>query len=230
MRPRILANFASSIDGKINPAPDKRPARFMMSRGREDLKRLIELRSRGDAVLIGGSSLRADNPDLAVSAGERARRKDAGQPEPLRIVVTTAGEGLVPEMKMFDAARGGPAVVAHTARMPAPIQRALEPVARLVELGEDRVDVDRLLAWLAIDARVETVVCEGGGELVAGLFAARAIDELYLTLVPRVLGGSTAPTLVGGPGLLPDQIPDPTLGSLERVGDELYLRYDFTWT
>lgn len=230
MRPRILVNFASSIDGKINPAPEQRPPRFVMSRAREDLDRLVELRGRGDAILIGASNLRADNPDLAVTAGERARRRDAGQAEPLRIVVTSAGDGLSPEMKMFDPARGGPAVVAHAARMPAATRHLLGQAARLVELGEDAVDISRLLAWLIIDARVETVVCEGGGDLVARLFAARAVDELFLTVVPRVLGGVHAPTLAGGPGFDPDQIPDPQLGSLERVGDELFLRYDFTWS
>ena len=69
----------------------------------------------------------------------------------------------------------------------------------------------------------------GGGALVAQLFVARAVDALYLTLIPRILGGARAPTLAGAPGFAPDQIPDPKLASMERVGDELYLRYDFAW-
>jgi len=58
---------------------------------------------------------------------------------------------------------------------------------------------------------------------------ARAVDVLYLTLVPRILGGARAPTVVEGPGFAPDEIPDPTLASIEHVGDELYLRYEFAW-
>jgi riboflavin biosynthesis pyrimidine reductase len=50
---------------------------------------------------------------------------------------------------------------------------------------------------------------------------------MYLTVVPRILGGITAPTLVAGPGFDPDQIPDAKLTSVERVGDELFLRYEF---
>ena len=84
-----------------------------------------------------------------------------------------------------------------------------------------------LLTWLA-GRGMRTLLCEGGGALVAQLFAARAVDALYLTLVPRVLGGAHAPTLADGPGFAPD-IPDPTLASLERVGDELYLRYECAW-
>ena len=48
-------------------------------------------------------------------------------------------------------------------------------------------------------------------------------------MVPRILGGIHAPTLAGGAGFDPDQIPDAALTSLERIGDELYLRYDFSW-
>ena len=55
------------------------------------------------------------------------------------------------------------------------------------------------------------------------------VDELFVTMVPRVLGGALAPTLAQGPGFAADEIPDAILGSIDRVGDELFLRYDFRW-
>jgi 5-amino-6-(5-phosphoribosylamino)uracil reductase len=129
---------------------------------------------------------------------------------------------------MFDPERGGRAFVAHAATMPAAARARLAPVAELVELGATEVAVEALLAWLA-ERGVRTLLCEGGGEIVARLCAARALDEIYLTLVPRLLGGRAAPTMVGGPGLPIDGVPDPTLTSLERVGDELFLRYEIDW-
>jgi 2,5-diamino-6-(ribosylamino)-4(3H)-pyrimidinone 5'-phosphate reductase len=116
----------------------------------------------------------------------------------------------------------------HTARMPDDIRRALAPVAELVQMGDDNVAMPELLAWLH-ERGVRTLLCEGGGQLVAQLYAARAVDELYLTVVPRILGGDDAPTLVGGRGFAPDEIPDAKLASLEQIGDELYLRYDFVY-
>src|SRR4051794_24088481 len=101
-RPRVLINFASSLDGKINPAPGLRQGLFMMSRDREDFRRMVALRGTADAILIGASNLRADNPDLAIPREEQAARRVRGQAEPLRIVVTTIGAGLSPEMRMFD--------------------------------------------------------------------------------------------------------------------------------
>jgi 5-amino-6-(5-phosphoribosylamino)uracil reductase len=228
-RPRVLVNFASSLDGKINPAPGRRQGRFMMSRQREDLRRMIALRAEADAILIGASNLRADDPDLAVPADDRAARRARGAAEPRRMLVTSDGAGVVPTMKMFDPARGGPAIVFHPARMPAEARTRLGAAAELVELGAERVPIGELLAWSA-GRGVATLLCEGGGELVAQLFAARAVDELYLTLVPRLLGGARAPTLAGGAGFAPDEIPDPTLVSVERLGNELFLRYRFDWS
>jgi 5-amino-6-(5-phosphoribosylamino)uracil reductase len=227
-RPRVLVNFASSVDGKINPAPGLRQGKFMMSRHREDFRRMVALRAQADAILIGAANLRADNPDLAIPADERAARRARGTPEPARIVVTTTGDGITPDQRMFDRALGGKSIVLHAPAMPADIRSRLSKVAELVQFTGDRVAMSGVLTWLA-GRGVKTLLCEGGGALVAQLFAARAVDALYLTLVPRLLGGARAPTLADGPGFGPDEIPDPKLASMERVGDELYLRYEFTW-
>ncbi|HEY8088903.1 MAG TPA: dihydrofolate reductase family protein [Polyangiaceae bacterium] len=212
-RPRVLVNFAPSLDGKIAPAHKTRP--FVMSREQEDPKRMKALRERADAVIIGASNLRADDPDLA--------------PARLRVVVTRAGDGVRPEARMFDETPGGEAVVAHTAHMTRETRAALGARATLLELGTTQVDVAGLLGWLASERGCSVVLCEGGGVLTAQLFAAHAVDELYLTLVPRILGGSSAPTMVEGDGFAPDTIPFARLVQHERVGDELYLVYAFDW-
>jgi riboflavin-specific deaminase-like protein len=213
MRPRVLCNLAPSLDGKIAPAHRRAP--FVMSRHAEDPARLVALRAGADAVIIGATNLQADDPDLA--------------PSRLRVVVTRAGDRIAPAAKMFDPHLGGEAVVAHSAAMPEEKRAALRPRATLLELGSSRVDVAALLDWLGGERGCRVVVCEGGGELLADFFAARAVDAMYLTIVPRVLGGRSAPTVVAGDGFDPDAIPDARLGSVERVGDELFLRYDFFW-
>ncbi len=225
-RPRVLINFASSLDGKINPAPGLRAGKFMMSRGREDFHRMVALRAQADAVMIGAANLRADDPDLGIPPDERAARRARGAAEPLRLVVTASGAGILPTAKMFDPARGGASIVVHAASMPAAARERLQTCAELVEMGDVAVPMPQLLSWLA-ERGVRTLLCEGGGEIVAGLFAARAVDEAYLTLVPRVLGGTQAPTMVGGAGFTPDEIPDAKLASVEQRGDELFLRYTF---
>jgi riboflavin-specific deaminase-like protein len=206
--------MAPSIDGKIAPARKRAP--FVMSRHAEDPKRMHALRERSDAVVVGAANLRADDPDLMPSA--------------LRVVVTRTGEQVLPSAKVFGAALGGEAIVAHGATMTESKRASLRDRATLVELGSSDVDVTRLLEWLGRERGCNTVLCEGGGVLIANLLAARAVDELFLTIVPRVLGGASAPTIVGGDGFEPDALPDGRLVSVERVGDELFLHYEFDWT
>jgi riboflavin-specific deaminase-like protein len=212
-RPRVLVNMAPSLDGKIAPARKRAP--FVMSREEEDGKRMRALRARADAVVIGASNLRADDPDLL--------------PSRLRVVVTHAGTQLEPGAKMFDPELGGESIVAHAGTMTEAVRASLRGRATLVELGPSEVDVARLLEWLAKERGCRVVLCEGGGVLNARFFAARAVDELYLTVVPRILGGSSAPTIVGGDGFEPEAVPDARLISCDRVGDELFLVYGFDW-
>jgi len=228
-RPRVLVNFATSIDGKISLAPSLRKGSFTMSRHHEDHRRMRKIRSSADAILVGAGNLRADNPKLALAQEERIRRRAAGEREPYRIVVTRRGDGVLPDRKMFDSKLGGDSVIIHSDLMPSETREKLGEVATLVSLGAQSVDIARMLDWIGEELGVRTLLCEGGGMLVGDLFAARAVDELYITLVPRILGGSDAPTLVEGRGFLPDDIPDARLAVVDRVGDELYLRYDFRW-
>jgi 2,5-diamino-6-(ribosylamino)-4(3H)-pyrimidinone 5'-phosphate reductase len=209
----VLVNMAPSLDGKIAPARKYGP--LSMSRGKEDGQRMLALRARADAVVIGASNLRVDDPDLA--------------PGRLRVVVTRSGEHVLPSAKMFGAALGGEAVVAHAATMPEERRATLRSCATLVELGHTQVEPLRLLEWLERERGCRVVLCEGGGVLNAALFAARAVDELYLTLVPRILGGTSAPSLVGGDGFEADSLPDGRLRSCEQNGDDLFLVYEFIW-
>jgi riboflavin-specific deaminase-like protein len=189
-----------------------------MSRGAEDGERMRALRARADAVVIGASNLAADDPDL--------------MPSPLRVVVTRRGDRVTSSARMMDPGLGGEAVVAHAAVMPEAARAALRPRATLVELGASAVDVSRLLAWLAQERGCSVVLCEGGGTLNAQFFAARAVDELHMTLVPRILGGSEAPTLVAGDGFEANALPDARLTSVQRArdGDDLFLVYTFDWS
>lgn len=229
VRPRVLLNFAASADGKIAPSPGSRDGYVTMSRHAEDHRRMRELRSQADAILIGAGNLRADDPDLALPAGEQGRRRVAGAKQPMRIVLTRRGEGIEAECKMFDHALGGRSFVVHGQGLPPEKRERLARVTTLVEMGELGVDMGRMLTWLAREQGVGVLLCEGGGIIAAELFRARAVDQLFLTLVPRILGGTDAPTLAQGPSLWPEAQVEATLGAVDRIGDELFLRYDFHW-
>jgi len=229
-RPRVVANFATTLDGKIAPAAPLRAGAVALSREPEDHARMRRLRATCDAVLIGAGNLRADDPDLGITRLEGDRRLRLGLPEPLRVVLTRSGRGISPEQAVFAKDRGGPTVIVHTAAMPAAAREALAGHAELKSMEGDEVDIATLLAWLHDERGVRTLLCEGGGIVLAQLLRARAIDELFLTLVPRILGGESAPTLAEGPGFRLDELPYGQLIAQDRVGEELFLRYGFAWS
>ena len=59
-RPRIVVKIAESLDGRINASPGRKTALT----GAEALAYAHELRARADAILVGGKTLRVDDPDL----------------------------------------------------------------------------------------------------------------------------------------------------------------------
>jgi riboflavin-specific deaminase-like protein len=227
-RPRVLINMAVGLDGKTSPVASQRMGPHVLSRGAEDPKRMRRLRARADAIVIGASNLRDDDPDLALDAGERRERQANRVAEPLRVVVTTRGGGLSSRQRFFRPELGGASIVAHAEALPPALQAELAAMATLVPFGPPRVQIRELLGELRRRG-ARTVLCEGGAELNAHFFEARAVDELFLTLIPRIFGGRDAPGVVGGGGFPNGAVPDARLLSSERVGDELFLHYAFDY-
>lgn len=86
--------------------------------------------------------------------------------------------------------------------------------------GGERVDLADLLGGLREEG-VRTVMCEGGPTLHDSLQAAGLVDELFLTIAPKLSGGE-APRIIEGP--LPDVVGLDLVWLLEEQG-ELFARY-----
>ena len=79
----------------------------------------------------------------------------------------------------------------------------------------------------------ETILVEGGPRLMSGFFAARCLDELFLTLAPQVAGRDdriARPGLVAGALFAPEHPVWGTLVGVKRGDSHLFLRYAFEWT
>jgi riboflavin biosynthesis pyrimidine reductase len=92
----------------------------------------------------------------------------------------------------------------------------------VVESGpEGPVDLPALLQTLR-DEGVRALLCEGGPRLYASLQAAGLVDELFLTIAPKLSGGEHAPRIVEGE--LPEIVELELLWLLEQDA-ELFARY-----
>ena len=85
-RPYVILSVATSVDGYID---DTAPERLVLSNA-ADLDRVDQVRAESDAILVGATTLRRDNPRLLVnSAARRAEREARGLPPyPLKVAVT----------------------------------------------------------------------------------------------------------------------------------------------
>jgi riboflavin-specific deaminase-like protein len=217
-RPRIIANLAISVDGKIDSALFE-GGRFSSRRDRE---RLDALRARADALVVGAGTMRHENPPLFIRNAEaRAARAAEGRHEHL-IVVVISRSGQIPVDARFlsEPARERWIVTPEGVTLDPTLLQA----AQHRELGHEQVDLERLATRLA-RAGVETLLVEGGGTTVAAFNAVDLLDELYLTLCPVLIGGKDAPTLCDGPPRALADLRRWQLDSLERFDHELFLRY-----
>ena len=221
-RPKVIANFAISWDGKISSYLGS-PSNFSSP---EDKLRLIRIRSEGDAVLVSGRTVAADSMTMGIpDAALRGERLARGQAEyPLRVVVSASGN-LNPELRVFRA-QFSTLIVFSSDRMPLSVREALRDSCTLVIApAADKLDLAWVLRTLKSDYGVSTLVVEGGGELLRGFLNAELLDEICLTVCPLVFGSSEAVSLVGAMPPYLRQSAKLSLISAETIGGELYSRW-----
>ena len=222
-RPFVLVNMAMTADGKIASAN-----RAVISFGsRRDLTHLYDLRATADAVMAGARTIEQANAKLGSGGArfERLRLKRGLDRFSIRIIVSGSGS-IDPNAAIFRHPVS-PLIILTTARAPArKLKRLRELSDEVLVCGKQELKFAMALKHLRAKWNVKRLLCEGGGELNDALFRAGLVDELHLTICPKICGGTRAPTIADGAGAV-------TLAaassfrwiSSKRVGDELFLVY-----
>jgi len=207
---RVFSNTAVSLDGRIGTLAEDH---FNVGTD-EDRRRMALLQAKSDAVFVGGVTFRMGPHPILEPNGLSFV---SGRRPLINAVMTRSGiassmgddwpDSRV-ELHVF-----GPATLDVSAHQKkgAMVHQALTPMDVL----------DQLEAL-----GCQNVLVEGGGDLIFQLVAADRLDSIYITLAPRIIGGVGAPSLADGQGFPASEIRDFRLGDIERVGDELFLRYD----
>ena len=213
--------MAVTADGKIATAN-----RAVSSFGsRRDREHLLELRATADAVMAGARTVDGAKINLGPGAAKyRRRRVKCGLAEyNLRVIVSRSGS-VNPDAEIFRR-RFSPIIVLATRSAGVRKLGQLRRLADAVKIcGAKEINFHRALRWLREKWGVNRLLCEGGGELNGALFRAGLVDELHLTICPKIFGGRRAPTIAEGEGALKlAQAAQLELKSARRVGDELFV-------
>lgn len=219
--PFVLVNMAMTADGKIATA-NRAVSSFGSAR---DHEHLLELRATADAVMAGARTV--DMNFINMGAGGmkfRRRRLNRGLAEQnLRVIVSGSGS-IQTDAEVFKH-RFSPIILLTTQRMSASSRRRLQSLGAVVKIcGVREVNFCSALRWLHREWGVKRLLCEGGGELNDALFRAGLVDELHLTVCPKIFGGRNAPTIAEGRGFEAlGKMARFALKTSRRVGDELFL-------
>lgn len=203
-RPWGVLKWAMSLDGRT--ALPNGESQWIS--GPEARTWVHQLRACCDAVIVGGGTLRADDP-LLTSRGRR-------DPEPLRVVLSRSLE--IPARAQLWNTDVAPTLLAHGPQAcdgPAPSgpERLSLPVC----------DPEHLLRALA-SRGCNQVLWECGPELAASAIQQHCVQELAVVVAPKLLGGRPARTPLGDLGLISlDQAKQLTMEPTISLGDDQLL-------
>jgi riboflavin-specific deaminase-like protein len=211
-RPYVAMNFAATVDGRAAIGGVSGPIGSAT-----DTAMLAGLRTRFDAVMIGGGTMRAERYGRPVpSQSRREARERIGLPHDPLMVIVSGRLDLPWDAPLFT--EGGGRVLVFTASEAEPPATATS--LRVVR-HEGPIDLAEALRHLRRERGIRALLCEGGPTLHGELQAAGLVDDLFLTIAPKLAGGG-APRIVEGelPGIAALEL----AWLLEEDG-ELFARY-----
>jgi len=220
-RPYTIVNMAMSADGKISSVA-RRQVRIS---GPADRGRVDRLKAGCDAVMVGIGTVLADNPSLTVKSDDLIReRQKAGKPgNPARIIVDSRGRTPL----TADILHRGPGerIIAVSGRAEQEASARFRGLAMVIASGEEEVDLPALMARLH-GRGIARLMVEGGGSLVASLFARGLVDEFCTFVGNLVIGGKDAPTPADGRGFFDDnEFVQLRLMDVEELDEGVLLRW-----
>jgi 3,4-dihydroxy 2-butanone 4-phosphate synthase / GTP cyclohydrolase II len=169
----VLGQLGQSLDGFIAA----RTGDAVFVTGEQDREHLHRLRALVDAVVVGVGTVVADDCQLTVRAVEGA--------SPVRVVLDPAGRAPRTAKVLNDPCARTLWCIARHAPSPGPVAGHVEVVPLPVIDGRFSPQV----VLEALGRRgLHRVLVEGGGVTVSGFLAARALDRLYITTAPLLIG------------------------------------------
>ena len=197
-RPFVHLKMAVSLDGKVATATgDSRWITGAAARARAH-----ELRHQYDAIMIGGGTVRADDPLLTDRSGRKRRR-------PLVRVVIEQYLRVSPQSQLAKTTDAAPLIIFACDEADEDSLNALRSHGVEVVAQGSALDLVSVLEDLG-KRSLQSLVVEGGPSLAGLLFEAGLVNKVTFFVAPMIVGGQDAPSAIAGSGV-------------EKIGDAAQL-------
>ncbi|PKM80383.1 MAG: riboflavin biosynthesis protein RibD [Firmicutes bacterium HGW-Firmicutes-13] len=190
--PFVILKSAMSLDGKI--ATRKGLSRWITSEKSREF--VHQIRNQVDAIMVGIGTVLKDNPRLTTRIETEEEVKN-----PIRVIVDSQGQ--IPlDARVVRHSGDSTTILATTELAPADKLKALSSMG--VEIfqsnsRDNKVDLTGLMKYLG-EREISSLLVEGGSTLNYSLLEEGLIDKILFFIAPKLIGGTEAPTPVGGKG------------------------------
>ncbi len=211
-RPYVIINAAMTIDGKIaSKTGDSKLS------SKSDKRRVHQLRSSVDAILVGKNTVTRDNPILSV------RYYDGKNP--IRIILDSYGT-LSSSSRIIKTCKTIPTIVVVSKKISQKnLARLKKFPIEIIISGKDKVNIKKLLQILK-KKKISRILVEGGGTVNWEFLKNGIFDEVIITITPFMIGGKESISLVEGDGFSKIfQSPKLQLKKFHRLKNEMILEY-----
>lgn len=222
-RPFFYTNFVATIDGKVQVNTPEQFNYWPIGSTR-DHETLIQLRTYADVLVYGKNSALSFNHgnNLAKKEFQEARKQNGKAENMLYLIVCNTIS--LEDMEVLKS----PHSPYTKLIMPesAHVDKKIEDTVEVIRLGKTTVDVLLLSQWLHANGYTQVLV-EGGPTLLGSFLKADLLDDVFLTIAPKIFGNKLGETLtlVEGHLFSPEHVKKLQLLSVEHYDSEVFLHY-----
>ena len=228
----VYANFVASIDGVAAIQGIEMSSTTISGGAAADRFMMALLRGVADAVVVGAGTLREHGGPWTAQKAFPAGADDMGRmraevtkDDAPTLVVVTASGNLPADHPSLPSA-----IVVTTSSGARTLTRGGVRAAEVIDVGEADDVAGRLVVERVRGRGHRRILTEGGPGLMGSMLEAGVVDQLFLTISPKLVGGGPErPPFTGAADLL-DLDPRVELLSVRRADDYLFLRYALTST
>lgn len=187
-KPFVIMKTAMTLDGKIASTTGD----SMWITGEEARKYVHKIRNKVAAIMVGIGTVLKDNPELTC-------RIENGV-NPVRVIVDSKGRIPI-DTKVINIKDTSCTIVATTNDIDIEKAKALEDRGvKIIKTQGNKVDLNELMVKLG-EMKIDSILLEGGSTLNFSALEAGIVDKVQAFIAPKMIGGESAKTPVGGEGI-----------------------------